>query len=56
MSTRDLKAYLNLCHGKHLVTLNHGPNISGGPMPAYDEIYSIAPGMKVALNEILYQS
>jgi hypothetical protein len=54
ISTRDLKAYLNLCHGRHLVTINHGPNISGGSQPVYDEIYSISPVMADALTELLY--
>jgi hypothetical protein len=54
MNARDLRAYLNLCVAQSLVTVNQGGLREDGPFPTYDEIFTIAPGMKLALDELLY--
>jgi hypothetical protein len=54
MSVYDLKGCLTLCVEKSLVTRKQGENRSGGAYPVYDEIYTIAPGLKAALDELLY--
>jgi hypothetical protein len=45
---------LNLCLVKDLVTCHKTYTSTGALYPAIDEIYQIAPGMKAALDELLY--
>jgi predicted transcriptional regulator len=49
MIARDLRAWLNLCSDESLVT-RETIQKPGGP----DYVYKIAPGMKSALDELLY--
>ena len=54
MSAKNLRENLNLCVAESLVTQMLGELRSDGPYPVHDEIYTIAPGMKTALDELLY--
>jgi hypothetical protein len=54
MTIQDFRVYLNLCAGKSLVTVNQGEKHQAGSYWVYDEVFSIAPGMKAALDELLY--
>jgi hypothetical protein len=55
MNIPMLRGCLNACVAKDLVTLKQAQQFgSGTTFPMYEEIYTIAPGMKDALLEVLY--
>jgi hypothetical protein len=49
MIARDLRVWLNLCSNESLVTFETIQKPGG-----FDYVYKIAPGMKSALDEMLY--
>ena len=54
MNPQETQRYLSMCVDKGLVTRETTPKPSGGVDPVTVTTFRIAPGMKVALGELLY--